>query len=797
MKKTPVYIQKPDLSFYHKNSEISYDPTNKFYQVTFPYDFEKEFYDFIEGFANLLFTESKPKDFGALPKDKNMTDFYFDLLTEFGGLPWDAYNLWYYDKKTKFQEKIKKIIINSIVESKKLGIKDLEFFTWVSLVTFFSLFIEDYFHKHFEKFNIIKETLFYFLGEILYIILQEIYNDEEIDALRIEKTGQDKRKIDPLLNKYSVIYNDIASISHIEKMMIDMDVDIFVDRTIINKILHIFEFVIKNNNNIVLQDKLRNIISDMSNIRTILSNKKDRKLFIKLIRSDKDFLEKLIIKSEKKHILSLIRELVCEIGSCNLINVIRNDEVIEDIYYDKRIYLQLIRILKEIDNKKSKYLIRYMFDSIDRVKRSRNRFFNILGAKEFEKIIISVLENVSLFHKIIFNYFCLRDKYGRKSSYSDELSGIKILRQSEIKAVRDAETNMDIMVCETIPINQKTRIENIYMEGNVFYIRYDGSFYPGGDENVRKKKFFMFADLRNSTETTMKLTKDTAGFLTPYLSTVYKVSKENNGNEIYFAGDGYAAHFSSVTDCIRAAYIIHREFAKLRREAEEKIKQKEKLLFKNLTEKKIITSDLKYDKTKTKQQSLTQEEIDCLSMIEANNGQHIDVAIRRIAEEYSMPKVEIGVGITYGELFLAVIGEGNVQFNIVLSPSLTQAARLSGSNTEVKSYVENLYGIKRLPRRVFVHEKKLFNQGIVITNNVFNQLRAEVEVGIIEKEKIELSYNVLYYYDKKLERYISMSKLEECIQLKGIEEYVEVIEVFTPATEVDQFVNNWISKSKM
>jgi len=136
-----------------------------------------------------------------------------------------------------------------------------------------------------------------------------------------------------------------------------------------------------------------------------------------------------------------------------------------------------------------------------------------------------------------------------------------------------------------------------------------------------------------------------------------------------------------------------------------------------------------------------------------------------------------------------------VRFNIVLSPSLTQAARLSGSNTEVKLYVEKLYGVKSFPRRVYVNEKKLFNQGIVITTDVFNQLKSEVQIGIVEKERIGLSYNVLYYFDKKLGRYISMSKLEQFIILKGIEGDVEIIEVFTPATEADDFINNWLIKN--
>ncbi|HPD19146.1 MAG TPA: hypothetical protein PLF61_05740, partial [Candidatus Goldiibacteriota bacterium] len=271
---------------------------------------------------------------------------------------------------------------------------------------------------------------------------------------------------------------DVASIAHIEKMLFDLDDDIFIDRIILNKILQTFDVVIRRARNFVLQDKLRNVLSDMTNVRIILAKKSDRKLFIKLIRDDKEFLERLTVKYEKKRILSAIRDIVAEVGNCDLLNIIRNDEIIEDIFYDRKVLANIIKMLKEVDNKKSVELRRYIYYSLDRFNRSRSRFFNMLSAKEFEKIILSVLENVSFFLKTLFNYFYVRDKFGRKSSYNEELSGIKILRQSEIKSVKDEETGKESMACVMISADQKTRIENMYVEGNLFYVRHDGFMYP-------------------------------------------------------------------------------------------------------------------------------------------------------------------------------------------------------------------------------------------------------------------------------------------------------------------------------
>jgi class 3 adenylate cyclase len=797
MEKLEIQARKPDLIFYHKNAEISYDPTNKFYQATFPVEFEKQAYDFLESFINLVFADDKFKEFGALPKDRKMTDFYFDLLTEFGNLPWDKYNAWYFNKKARLQESVRQVIINAITQQGPLKIENFEFFAWLALVNFISVIIEEYFIKHFEKLNIMKETLRYFLGQAFETVLTEVFEDPSVDRLRAEKTPNDKGKIAPLINRYMLIFTDIADISHMERMLFNRDRSVFIDRDIWNKLMHAFELLAKASRRFIVHDKMRHILSDMGSVRLIIAGRQDRRLFVKMVRGDRELMQKLAAKAERRVITDMLREIVAETGSSRLLNVIRQDASIEDMFFDPKLRLSIMKILREIGNKRSEQAIRYMGAAADRVERSAHGFFRQLSPKEFERIVLASLENFSYYLRVVDNFNCVRGKYGKKSAYSDELSGLKIMRQTVIKPIVMEDTGRESMECVTIADDQKTRIENMYEEGNLFYIRGEGSMYPGVEGSVRAKKLFMFADLRNSTETTMKLTKDTAGYLTPYLNTVYTVSKDYSGTEIYFAGDGYAAHFNTVAECVRSAYMIHLEFVKLRREAEDKIKTREKELHKELLRIKAITPDMKISAKRGEPgEFMTAELVDFLKIIGRSPEISAENAVRALAEQYSMPKVEIGIGVTLGELFFAVIGEENVRFNIVLSPSLTQAARLSGSNPEVKQYLEKLYGLKNIPRKVYVSNKKLFNQGIVITNEVFNMLRTEVEMYMIGQEEIGLSYGVFYYYDKVLDRYISLSKLEQGITLKGMDEDVEVFEVFTPSTSADAFVADWIKKNK-
>ncbi len=793
-----LYPKKLDLAFYHKNSEVNYDPTNKFYQAAFEMQFEKETHDFIAGFVSCAVNDDKFKDFGALPQDKNMTTLYFDLLSDFNNAQWPRYNAWYYGDRVKMYGRLRKIIMNAIRQQKEQKIDDLEFFVWVSAATAIALITEEYFQKHFDTLKIMKDALLLRLGSAFEAMFAELFRDEEIDRLRTEKTGVDRKKLEPLVNRYIMMYSDTADMSHVERILFSRDRSFFVDRVLAGKLTSMFEAVIEASKRLKKNDNIKNIISDMGAVRLILSDRRDRGNLLKMIAKDREFKEKLVIKHEKSVIRKAIRDVVADTGSSELVNFLKHDDVIDDIFHDKKVRNYMVKTLKTVGSKKAKDTAKYVELAADRTARSIKSFFGGLHPKEMEKLLNAAIENFSACQRAMNNFYAVRQKYGKKSAYSEEMLGVKILRQSRLTTEANPETGRDCINCGAVPSDQKTRIENLYEEGNLFYIREDGPVYPGQAGVARGKKLFMFADLRNSTETTMKLTKDTAGFLTPYLNAVFQTSVKNSGNEIYFAGDGFAAHYARVTDCLRSAYLIHKEFAQLRKEAEEKIKAKEKSLFKELVKIGAVNTEMKAQNLMSIEHNSQPDDIrDFLNLMIKKPQTKVEEALHMVAGEYSMPRVEIGIGITEGDLFFAVIGEeNNVRFNIVLSPSLTQAARLSGSAAEVKEYLEKLYGIKNIPRKAYTQNKKLFNQGIVITQEVFKTLRNEVEVSMIEGNKMDLSYNVYYYFDTVLDRHVTLSKLEQPIALKGIEGDVEVFEVFTPVTQVDAYVNNYIKKEK-
>jgi len=796
---TGLSARKPDMAFYHKGSEVSYDPTNKFYQVSFDFDLEMAVHDFLSSFINdAVLSDEKFGDFGALPQDKNMTGLYFDILSDFGNAQWQDFSTWYYGHKVRLQSRIKAVVLNSIRQQKESGIEDLEFFTWVAIITLIAVISDEYFQRNFDTLKIMRDTLSIKLGEAFEIILKEVFTDEEVDRTRAEKTGQDKAKIEPLLNRYAIMFADAADMAHVERIIFSRDRNVFIDRTIFNRFLNIFEAVIDNSHKVRRNDSLKNILSEMGLIKIILKGKRDRNNLLKLIARDRDFMVRLTMRHEKNIIERSMCEIVAETGNSDLINFIRHEEALDDLFAGNKVGNYVIRALKAIGNRRAKETAKYIGYARERVKRAGSSFLGGLRPKERERILNACIENFSGCLRLMNNFSVIRQKYGKKSAYSDEMLGIKILRQSFFRQGRDPKTGRDCIECVQVASDQKTRIDNLFEEGNLFYIRAEGQIYPGSSGAARGKKLFMFADLRNSTETTMKLTKDTAGFLTPYLNAVYKTSVTNGGNEIYFAGDGFAAHYSKVTESLRSAYLIHSEFALLRREAEGKIRDKERAIFKELVRSGVINTEMKLRDIRVPGGNPREGEIgDFIALSVKNPDMKIEDVLNRVAGEYSMPRVEIGIGITEGDLFFAVIGEeNNVRFNIVLSPSLTQAARLSGSAAEVKDYLEKLYGIKNIPRKAYSQNKKLFNQGIVITNQVFETLKKEVEVGIVDAGDIELSYNIFYYYDTVLDKYISLAKLEQPIALKGIEGDVEVFEVFTSATQVDAYVNNWIKKRK-
>ena len=363
--------RKPDIFFYHKGSEVSYDPTNKFYQVSFDFDLEMSIHDFLTSFINdAVLSDEKFRDFGALPQDRGMTGLYFDILTDFGNAQWQDFSSWYYGHRVKLQTRIKDVVLNAIRQQKESGIDGLEFFSWMSLITLIAAISEEYFQRNFDTLKIMRDTLSIKLGEAFEMMLREVLSDEEVERTRAEKTGQDSAKIEPLINRYAIMFADAADMASVERIIFSRDRNVFIDRTIFNRFLGIFEMVIENSKKVRRNDNLKDILSDMGAIRLILKGKRDRRNLLKLANSDREFLVRVTSKYEKNIIEKSMRDIVAETGNSELINFIRHGESVEELFTDNRVYNYALKALKGIGNRRSKETAKYLGYARERIKRA-------------------------------------------------------------------------------------------------------------------------------------------------------------------------------------------------------------------------------------------------------------------------------------------------------------------------------------------------------------------------------------------------------------------------------------------
>ncbi len=155
-----------------------------------------------------------------------------------------------------------------------------------------------------------------------------------------------------------------------------------------------------------------------------------------------------------------------------------------------------------------------------------------------------------------------------------------------------------------------------------------------------------------------------------------------------------------------------------------------------------------------------------------------------------MPRIEAGIGITGGDLFLALVGEEDQpKTPIVISPALTQAARLSGSSDVVKVHLDHEYGAAFV-FNAQVWEQKLYNRGIVITEDVLDELRTEQEVRPLSSPEAVLSKeSFLFYSDTQLKRRLIIRDLVDTVSLKGIGSKVRIFEVAPAFSFVDKHFN--------
>ncbi|NTV53476.1 MAG: hypothetical protein HGA76_10760, partial [Candidatus Firestonebacteria bacterium] len=428
------------------------------------------------------------------------------------------------------------------------------------------------------------------------------------------------------------------------------------------------------------------------------------------------------------------------------------------------------------------------------LRRGHRQWLGRLSRAELTAALETALERWTGFLTLQTDAQRLGTRYAQGQKADPGRTGFKLWRGCALVYADAPGPEQDRLKCAPQWEKLRQDLDNAFAEGNLFLCRTQGDIYPG-DRERRQQSTFLFADLRNSTETTMKLSKDTASFLTPYLTAVDTEAQACQGERIYFAGDGYAAHYQRAADAIRAAYNLAGRFIQLRAQSTEEHRRRVKSMYQEAQALKLPwlkPRALEKSLGLLKDAAVSAETRAFLQELAAQPAENLaEEALMKVlvksASDYCMPRVEVGIGLTCGELFQALVGaEDRPKYPIVISPALTQAARLSGSSDAVKKFIED-HLPQPFPFHAHAWEQKLFNRGIVVSDEVFEKLQTEVHIKKIEhKIKIFEKETFLYYFDTRLNKRLILRDMPEPVILKGIAKPCHIFEVILPYSVTDK-----------
>jgi class 3 adenylate cyclase len=531
-----------------------------------------------------------------------------------------------------------------------------------------------------------------------------------------------------------------------------------------------------------------------SSLETLWSHPSERKRLLQWLRREKDFRGLVFLENVCEQLRQWFRQNLGIRAEAEILGCLGSERFLEDLVLDGGARGRFLKQLK-LRHKELLPAARTALREAQKfVRRGQKQWLGRLSQADLAAALYPALKQWTKFLAVWEDAQTLSVRFARGQRSETGETGFKLWRGCELVYTATPGPGHDRL--KGVPQWEKLKqdLDNAFAEGNLFLCRTRGDIYPGERER-RQQSTFLFADLRNSTETTMKLTKDTASYLTPYLTAVDTEAQACQGERIYFAGDGYAAHYQHSADAIRAAYNLAGRFVQLRSQATEEHRRRVKAIYKEAQALK-----LPWLKPRTLEKSLgsikavtvSAEAQNFLRELAAQPTESISEetlmkVLIKLASDYCMPRVEVGVGLTSGELFQAMVGaEDRPKYPIVISPALTQAARLSGSSDIVKKYIE-----EKLPQPFPFHahawDQKLFNRGIVITDEVFEKLKTEVHIKNIEhKIKIFEKEKFLYYYDTRLNKRLILRDIHETIVLKGISRPCHIYEIILPYSVTDK-----------
>jgi class 3 adenylate cyclase len=786
--------------FEHKPSEVNYGGQTRFHQAAFPPadgepdGLEAIVFHAVRRLVQLVHDPEPQPGPVSNWRDSALQDFFYDQWCVTPRMSPQAFQQWQANEIGAVADAYRRLRCNAVRQERETDIPNLN--VWVAQLAV--LLIADVIHEYFEKnISLDRSTAWQLrmtLGRCLALALTAAESHADLARWRKEKFGAPDAnpEVLRLINPWTLCWPGPADELTPERLLHGLNPYRISLRTY-TAWLDFFNEFFKAGRWFECTS-IDAGFADPQTLGRLWEHIPERKRLLTWIRRERLFREQLVLEIACEQVRTWFRQKLGTQADSESAGSLGSNRFLEDFLKNAPTRRRFIKQLKLRHKELAKPAQEILGDAKHFLQRSRRRWLGRLSRAELSEVLQRSLGRWTDFLFQYRNFQRIRSRYARVSHKSVGWNGVKLWRGYELNYSESPDDEHDRLACTPLWDRMKLEMDNAYTEGNLYLCRAQGDIYPGTQER-RRRSAFLFADLRNSTETTMKLTKDTASFLTPYLTAVDFEAQACQGERIYFAGDGYAAHYHKSMDAIRAAYNLAGRFTQLRAQSSDEHRRKVKAMY---LEAKALSVPWLKPKALAKVLSawggkaITPEVMVFLRELAAMDTVSIAEVflmktLVKIAGDYCMPRVDVGVGLTCGELFVAMVGsDDRPKCPIVISPALTQSARLSGSSDVVKKYIEENLA-QPFPFNVFAWDKKLFNCGIAMTDDVFERLQSEVHIkNINQNEKQFEKEKFLYYYDTLLNKRIILRDIQETVALKGISKPCHLYEIILPYSVVDK-----------
>lgn len=821
-KRQPLPERQDIFPFHYPPAEVNFGGKTRFYQTAFPPDWERLVFNLIDQFAEILLENRNAParlELGDWQQDHNqiaaderapnaplafngwqgeLLDIFMDQWCDLGRLDLERCRRWVNQALIPVGVAYRRLRLNALEQEKTAGIAGLGYLALLGASLLCADMISEYFEQQVELLGKMAVTARLTLGRCLALCWRHVEWDGVLAQTRQVCLGHPEPEpaVLRLLNPFSLAFNDPGDAGMIEEQLAGPNP--YQLSFVVRSQLHRLVVSALGRSRRFASSPGARFAGEPAAWQQLLASRPDRRRLLRLLRRQPDLRVRLVTENIHAQVRQALRAwLRAHPEQTELYPFVVNKRQQEETLIRPGVRRRLQKILRAVNEPATEDLLALLRWGADAIKRSRRQWFGRLTRPELEAELAATAGRFGELQGLVDDFSLLRARYGRVAGQAIPWQGLRVWRTQELKpgaAANRGGTRIELADCHK---QRQAEIENQFYGGNLFYLRTPGEIYPSASRRG-ERVIFMFADLRNSTETTMRLTKDTASFLTPYLTTVNQTALSCRGERIYFAGDGYAAYYRQALDGIRAAYQISGQFAKLRRQASEAHTREAREIYQSAVARGISLQDADKVREALKRAAPgelpnnVRELFEELARVSSRliGEDDLKKALSKVAAALVMPRVDIGIAITAGELFFALVDEGQTEKNgkikIVISPQLSQAARLSGSSEDVKNYIETHYP-QPFPYYVHAWEKKLFNRGIVITEKVLEMMKSETTIQpFISAEDIFKQEKLLAYNDNILKKKIIIRHINEMVMLKGISEPCRIYEIATNGSILDK-----------